>query len=274
MTRNEQELPDAHEHEPSYYEIALTNRQVVGAFVVLLVCVLAAFLGGLWVGRESASREAEADLRNAPPPAQVAAAGEKTDKLDFFSVPQGSTQIEPQDAPKKGTLREQLDRNDQTLGTPPVSPAGDGSEAGSGEEAVPAPAPEPTPAPPVKKPAGAGPGKPAAGETRADAKKGGDGEKPPGDKKAGKNAREERGDPEPPKGSFVVQVFSTSERDQALKVRNRLTGGGEKAYLSPVKSSGGTMYRVRIGPFTSRDAAQKVADKVRKGYKLDTWVTQ
>ena len=30
-------------HEPSYYEIALTNRQVLVAFVVLLVCLLGAF---------------------------------------------------------------------------------------------------------------------------------------------------------------------------------------------------------------------------------------
>jgi cell division septation protein DedD len=34
------------------------------------------------------------------------------------------------------------------------------------------------------------------------------------------------------------------------------------------------MYRVRIGPFDSRDKAQKVAEQVRKGYKLDTWVTE
>ncbi len=34
-------------HEPSYYEIALTNRQVMVAFVVLLACVVAAFLSGV-----------------------------------------------------------------------------------------------------------------------------------------------------------------------------------------------------------------------------------
>ena len=34
------------------------------------------------------------------------------------------------------------------------------------------------------------------------------------------------------------------------------------------------MYRVRIGPFDSRGEAQKVAEQVRKGYKLDTWVTE
>ena len=33
-------------HEPSYYEIALTNRQVVVAFVILLICLLSAFFSG------------------------------------------------------------------------------------------------------------------------------------------------------------------------------------------------------------------------------------
>jgi cell division septation protein DedD len=46
-------------HEPSYYEIALTNRQVVVAFVVLLTCLVAAFLSGVWIGRESAVRAQE-----------------------------------------------------------------------------------------------------------------------------------------------------------------------------------------------------------------------
>jgi len=41
--------------EPSYYEIALTNRQVLVVFVVLLVCVVVAFVSGVWVGRGSDS---------------------------------------------------------------------------------------------------------------------------------------------------------------------------------------------------------------------------
>ena len=45
-------------HEPSYYEIALTNRQVLVAFVILLCCVLAAFFAGVWIGRGSPARPA------------------------------------------------------------------------------------------------------------------------------------------------------------------------------------------------------------------------
>ncbi|MFP5286783.1 MAG: SPOR domain-containing protein, partial [Thermoanaerobaculia bacterium] len=76
------------------------------------------------------------------------------------------------------------------------------------------------------------------------------------------------------RGQVVIQVFSSPELDQAEKVRDRLVGGGHKAYLSPVQVAGRTMHRVRIGPFDSRGEAQKVAEQVRKGYKLDTWVTE
>jgi DedD protein len=76
------------------------------------------------------------------------------------------------------------------------------------------------------------------------------------------------------KGSVVIQVFSSADKAQADRIRTQLAGGGYKAFLSPVEKAGRTMYRVRIGPFGSRDDAQKTAEKVRKGYKLDTWVTE
>ncbi len=41
-----------HSQEPSYYEIALTNRQVLGFFVVLLICVVGAFFSGVWLGQK------------------------------------------------------------------------------------------------------------------------------------------------------------------------------------------------------------------------------
>ncbi len=44
-------------YEPSYYEIALTGRQVLVAFVVLLVCLVAAFFSGVWVGSDGGDGE-------------------------------------------------------------------------------------------------------------------------------------------------------------------------------------------------------------------------
>jgi cell division protein FtsN len=33
------------------------------------------------------------------------------------------------------------------------------------------------------------------------------------------------------------------------------------------------MYRVRLGPYADRAEAQRVADRVRHDFKLDTWIT-
>jgi len=72
----------------------------------------------------------------------------------------------------------------------------------------------------------------------------------------------------------VVQVFSSRDREQAQRMVDRLTDGGQPAYLSPVEVDSTTMFRVRIGPFRDRAQAQRVADQVKRTYRLDTWITQ
>ncbi|MCM2269907.1 MAG: hypothetical protein NDJ75_07385, partial [Thermoanaerobaculia bacterium] len=72
---------EAHEHEPSYYEVALTNRQVVTGFVLLLVCLFVAFLSGVWLGQGSGgSTAAAAPAGGATPEAGSA----KLEQLSFF----------------------------------------------------------------------------------------------------------------------------------------------------------------------------------------------
>jgi cell division septation protein DedD len=79
---------DPHEHEPSYYEVALTNRQVVIGFVALLACVFTAFLAGVWLGRDAApstaARIAEAGESGAPALDADARRGRRMPKLTFF----------------------------------------------------------------------------------------------------------------------------------------------------------------------------------------------
>lgn len=74
--------------EPTYYEIALTHRQVVMFFVLVLACLLAAFFLGVWVGEgEDLTQEARLDVPaeiSAPAPAEPlpeGAVGERS----FFS---------------------------------------------------------------------------------------------------------------------------------------------------------------------------------------------
>ena len=74
-------------NESSYYEIALTNRQVVIAFVLMLTIVLSIFLSGVWVGKNASQRLAEAttpaEVRTADSPAADTLAN--LEELKFFS---------------------------------------------------------------------------------------------------------------------------------------------------------------------------------------------
>jgi cell division septation protein DedD len=231
-------------HEPSYYEIALTNRQVVVAFVILLICLVSAFFSGLWIGRESTARAQEQLVRNSPPAPAVPQEGQDLEELQFFEDGQpqgGAAEPTPTSTPQDTTLLEDLggEPEDATIGGDPALPEGRRREGRDAEEeAGPEEAPSPTPARP----------QPTAAPNSSD--------------------------PRLASGQKVIQVFSSPELDQAEKVRDRLARGGHKAYLSPVQVEGRSMYRVRIGPFDSREAAQKVAEEVRKSYKLDTWVTE
>lgn len=239
-------------HEPSYYEIALTNRQVIVAFVLLLLCLVAAFFSGVWVGRESEAGAADQMVRNAPPPQEEKREGQNLEELEFFEsdgAARPQQQAEPTPAPPAdrdttlaedfGAEEEPADELEEPEPEPPTRPRRTPPARNSDAEEVARARPEETPARPRRTPTPA----PAAEPARSS-------------------------------GNVVIQVFSSSEQDQAERIRERLVSAGHRAFLSPVEVAGRTMYRVRIGPFGTRDEAQKVAEQVRKGFKLDTWVTE
>ncbi|MCH9652141.1 MAG: SPOR domain-containing protein [Deltaproteobacteria bacterium] len=222
-------------HEPdeaSYYEIALTNRQVLVAFVILLVCMLSAFFAGLWAGRGG---------QLAVPPDPMAMLAEETppteDGLEEFTFFSDSESQEAEDlqevvlgADPETTLNEDLG------GDPPA-------------RAEPAP---PPPAPARKKKVQEDPARqtnPAIPRATA------------------------RQPAAPSAGDLFVQVLSVRERRQARKVLQQLLDAGYGAFLSPIQVEDQTMYRVRIGPFTTRPAAAEVAERVRQVFKLESWIT-
>jgi DedD protein len=274
----------AESHEPSYYEIALTNRQVVVAFVILLTCLLGAFFSGVWIGRESSARAAQEQMvRNTPPP--EAKEGKNLEELEFFDKNKKGadpTKSDPQEAarPTPGsTLIEDLGvKKKPAAQTPPQEEPAPPPQARPAQEAPAAPAPDPAQARLERRKAraaaaAAAAAAPAAQETPAEAPPEPAAKPVKATPKAGKTAKSAAA-PATPKGAYVIQVFSSADQAQADRIRARLVAGGQTAYLSPIDRGGRTMYRVRVGPFKSRDEAQKVADKVRKGYKLDTWVTE
>jgi cell division septation protein DedD len=215
-------------HEPSYYEIALTNRQVLIVFVVLLICVVAAFFSGVWVGQRDAPA-AVVDLaqEGATEPAAESEEGSEVKELHFFAdedAAQGDSPslAEMADEPQpETTLLEDL-------GGREAEP-----EAAVAASEPPASSPAPTQTAPDS----------AASQATA-------------------------------ASGYVIQVFSSADAVQARKLLGQLTDGGYPAFLSPVEVGSQTMMRVRIGPYSQLANAETVAERIRREFRLDTWVTR
>ncbi len=230
-------------NEPSYYEVALTNRQVLFSFVILLSCVLAAFVSGVWVGRNGsgpATTEGE----------QVAAADaspkdlEKFEEFKFFSDREG---VDDQSGSELRELAKEP-RQGTTL-TEDVTSAGSSRQsAPAAEPQQPARRPPPPPttqaAPPQTSPA------PAPSQTVK-----------PAPTQVSQN------------DGLVIQVLSTRDEARAKRILNQLKQGGYPAFLSPVEVGSQVNYRVRVGPYRERPPAVKAASEVNSKFKLDTWIT-
>lgn len=270
----------ANSHEPSYYEIALTNRQVVVAFVILLICILCAFFSGVYIGREGTLRDGDQIVRASPPPQTPANdEGRELEEFEFFDS-SGS----------RPAAADQQAQAEPTPVPPSSNPSADTTllEDFSGEEDV-----EPVPEEDVEEQPAEQPAEELTGRAKRRRERREQEERAAVEaaRKAASTrpAREQTPAPARPTrisdaaatpapsragGKVVIQVFSSAEKDQAERIRQRLANGGHPAFLSPVEVGGATMYRVRIGPYATRADAQKVADQVRKGQKLDTWITE
>ena len=75
---------------------------------------------------------------------------------------------------------------------------------------------------------------------------------------------------EPAKGAFVIQVGAYSTEARAQEVRDRLSGAGLKAFTERVRSGQGDIYRVRVGPYATREAADGAREKIKSSAGLDS----
>lgn len=75
-------------------------------------------------------------------------------------------------------------------------------------------------------------------------------------------------------GAFTIQVGAYKAREPADALRARLAAAGHVAYVAEIDASGSVKYRVRVGSFATREAAQLAADKIVAGdRKLSAFVT-
>ena len=63
---------------------------------------------------------------------------------------------------------------------------------------------------------------------------------------------------------FVVQVGAFSDDNKVREVRAKLEKAGLKTYTHAAETKDGKRTRVRLGPFSSRDEADKVANKIKQ----------
>ena len=68
---------------------------------------------------------------------------------------------------------------------------------------------------------------------------------------------------EPPREGFVVQLAAFSDDKGANALAGKLKRAGYPAYTETIATSRGTLWRVRVGPFPSRDAAAQSRDRLK-----------
>jgi DedD protein len=69
--------------------------------------------------------------------------------------------------------------------------------------------------------------------------------------------------PAAPHDGFAVQLAAFADDKGASALAGRLKKAGYTAYTEPLKTSKGTLWRVRVGPYPSREAAVAARDKLK-----------
>lgn len=269
-------MESSESHEPSYYEVALTNRQVLIAFVVLLTSIVTAFLSGVWIGRGGSSSASH-------PPAITAAAAATTEppleQLTFFNGKEAGTRTAgggavaatPPAVQSPGAVGSG-ETSPPAASAPAAAAAAptaeekateamrqnlDAAMAANRTAASPTPDRSPASAPPAGAPAVAkpaatasAPAKPAAAATKA---------------------------PAPAKpavaGKTFVQVYSSTNATRAQEIVAQLRKAGFAVVVAETAKGSGTNSRVRVGPYADRAKADAAATRLRREFRLETWVT-
>ena len=67
----------------------------------------------------------------------------------------------------------------------------------------------------------------------------------------------------PPREGFAVQLAAFSDDKGANALANKLKRAGYPAFTEAISTSRGTLWRVRVGPYPSREAAAQSRDKLK-----------
>lgn len=68
----------------------------------------------------------------------------------------------------------------------------------------------------------------------------------------------------PASAAFVIQVAALSDAARAKELQAKIAGSGLKAYTEIVQTATGPVTRVRVGPYASREAAEKARPALQR----------
>ncbi len=220
-----------------YVEFQLDGKQILIVLAGILILCSISFYFGRRVGRAEAARAGDPLA-----PAMSATGGESLQAEDAAA---GLTFFDTVgERPKPASPPPVVSGTAEAASRPPRTPA---SEPSRSEPAAPEPGRAPRQAPP-----------PAASQTP-----------PPATQQAPVPAA---ASPAPAGGGVEIQVAVLSDRTSADELAARLRAKGYRPEVSPLRSDGRTRYRVRVGGYADRAAAEAAAARLEREESLKTWI--
>lgn len=73
-------------------------------------------------------------------------------------------------------------------------------------------------------------------------------------------------------GKYTVQVMATSSKSKAEQQLSTLQANGYTAFMKEEKAGESSVFKVRVGRFSDKEAAKKIATRLKQDLKLESWV--
>lgn len=247
----------SHPTDDGFHEIQLNGKQLVFLFMAATVVSVVIFLCGVLVGRGVRAEQAVSDaaLVNVPmaeqttgssalsgaDPRGAAAPPTAVDDLSYANrlgkQDEGLDELKTPAAKPPVSDTRQVSRPDPpAAGAPPVSVAPPATAVPPGAKPTAKPAP-PSPA------AATPPARPAASPAASGAKPG-----------------------------YVVQLAALNSRSEADAMVKRLSAKGYEAFVQAPANGAPSIFRVRVGNYSTRSEAETVAAKLEKEGQFQPWV--
>jgi cell division protein FtsN len=73
-------------------------------------------------------------------------------------------------------------------------------------------------------------------------------------------------------GKYTVQVMATSSKSKAEQQLSTLQANGYTAFMKEERAGDTSVFKVRVGRFSDKDSAKKIATKLKQELRLESWV--